>query len=189
MAARKTAAVPDDDIDTSGQKPGNWAVIDSLATSGPRTHDAAPGLSYQLHATKKTWMPQSHAMAFLCDAAFKVYDDAGELVHALPPITAQRGGHEAPKLRPGETIANLDELNTVALLARAKLHPDGRKFHGRTPRTELIEFLASPPKRGRGDGAGGTAEPEADDIEDMSPDALDRVLGPKKSLEEAFEGA
>ncbi len=100
-----------------------WTVQDTNAVpttenkDGFRVHLTRDKTEYKLHHSRGTAMPMRHAVDFLCDPAFKVFDDKGELV----PFIKQGGADAAPtKLAPGQVIAVLAELSDQALLVRAK---------------------------------------------------------------------
>lgn len=143
------------------QTKGNWGVLDTLATKGPRIHMPVAGQTYELKSNAFTEMPASHAAKFLSDPSFLVVDETGTRQNSLPRSQSAQAG-QAPGLRlgPGETIASLDELTAQALLARAVRLPGGEKFTAKTKRDTLQRFLLDAQTSGTARASGGSAAPE-----------------------------
>lgn len=134
--APKMAKVTTDSA--SDGKAGEWSVVDTNATRGPRTHTTR-GEKVTLYADKRTFMSMPKALTFLRDPAFQVWNEHGQRVQNMPDQS--RGIGKMPELQPGETIAHVEELTTEALRARAAQRVGGERFTGKTTRKELIEFL------------------------------------------------
>lgn len=120
---------------------GLWTVFDTLAKTERRTHTPLPGFDYPLSATAPTEMPPAHAMKFLCDEAFKVFDEYGNAVKALPKVDveAATGG---VILKPGQTVASLDELTDNALKARCAQMPKGHTVAAAGDRLAMVRHIA-----------------------------------------------
>lgn len=131
---------------------GNWSVIDTNVLNpkhvGPtRLHVARdpdgtehpynlPGFVDK--TTKKGCeMPADHALQFLIDPSFKVYDATGKLIQALKPQTAAQG----LSLQRHETVATFQELTRDALFNRVKRLPGGQMVPVNTTNAKLIELL------------------------------------------------
>lgn len=141
---------------------GHWSVVDTNATQGPRTHSAGPGRpSYDLKATEPTTMPEADARVFLRDKAFIVRNELGRRVPSLPDQEVMSAGRTPPKLEPGQVVANLKELTTDALLARAQQYPGGDRLTKKSKRDAIIGFLW--------DAKHHTAAPADEDDDDESP--------------------
>ena len=119
-----------------------WKVRDKNATTGARTHDIL-GTQYALSADDWTLMPEDHAVFFLKDTAFQVVDARGDIVPPMPEGAVEGGGREKAQLRPGEVIANFEELTKEALLARAKNRPGRAAITSSMTKPELLKFLHS----------------------------------------------
>ena len=151
--------------DTISSEP-MWFVLDSNARDrkNPRFHEVAPGEGYALSAYEKCKMPKAHALVFLRDTAFVVFDEAGQQVRALPKAAISEGA--ALQLEPGQTVAEYDELLDDALLARALMRPGGSQAEGMT-RAALIAFLNNTPLVGElppEQRARDTGTPENDEV-------------------------
>lgn len=164
-------------IDAAVLPAETWKVIDRNAREKPRVHEPAPGHIYALSFDKATEMPRQHAVVFLRDPAFRVFDEAGAEQTGLPG--AERGDalNKRPALEPDETIARFDELTTTALLARAVLRPGGHEIPPKD-RKALVAFLhQAPVKAEAAEGSGRSVErPDPDAINDKG---LDAMLGPR----------
>lgn len=124
---------------------GQWGVIDRNAREKPRIHEPVPGRRYALTDAKATLMPREHAVVFLRDPSFVVYDENGEVVPTLPSVEAS-GERKFTELDAGECVARYDELTSTALLARAMIRPGGSRFTATTPREILVGFLLQAPR-------------------------------------------
>lgn len=125
-----------------------WGVIDTLAHTGPRRHDVivkmldngdAVTRGYSLGADKPTEMPEAHAMQFLRDPAFHVFDADGKKVDPVP--TTKTGAEANVNLSENELVATYDELSREAIWKRAKILAGSEDFHQKTPTVDLIDFL------------------------------------------------
>jgi hypothetical protein len=123
-----------------------WSVMDlnSKDPHKPRIH--SPGndqydvpINYEFPMGKKVEMEIRHALKFLSASGFKVWDDAGNLQEQ----TMRPGASAGPgmTLKPHQVVATYAELSMDALVARCKQLPQGRDFHNRMARQQLIDFL------------------------------------------------
>lgn len=154
---------------------GLWAVIDTNARAGRRNHEAAPGEFYPLSAVEKTPMPRKHALVFLRDASFKVFDEDGKLVNSLPDAEVPDARKAKLELAPNETIARYDELTVTALRARVAQRPGGLDMDD-AKRDSLIEFLMHAPRISEVPAHERDRISEAPSRDDMSAAELDRAL-------------
>lgn len=156
----------------AGQTKGAWSVLDKNATMGARRHQAVSGVHYDLHASKKTYMPAKDAATFLRDSSFEVYNEDGvRMAHTAP----KPDGHQGITLQPGQVIANLEELTATALLVRAHQTPGGEGFQANAKKADLVEFLttvdtAQAPAAKRRQAAG-----DAEGIEDVAADEVAEI--------------
>lgn len=133
-----------DKINGVGATEPMWEVTDSNARLGPRTHEAAPGSFYELHASKRTAMPRKHAAIFLRDPAFKVYNEFGQVQSPLPDLDTLRQSKGQVTIKEGQTIASFEELTIEALFARCVARPGGYEVDP-ADRTAMVEFLKTAP--------------------------------------------
>jgi hypothetical protein len=126
--------------------------------TGIQEHETRDRTPYKLHHKDACTMPARHAVDFLIDQAFLVFDDNGERVFPRAPITA---GAQAA-LQPGQVIVSLAELSDQAILVRAKqIQPLAEKKLGRAALIKIIESgVAEAPAE-----SAGTDEEEADEAE------------------------
>lgn len=152
----------------------DWGVRDRNARHAPRFHEAAIGVVYALTADRICPMPRSHAVKFLCDPAFEVTDEHGDVQRPVTKALPATGGGVI--LRPGQIIANPEELTTPALLLRASMIPGAPENLGAaTARERLINIVLS--------AASPSAVPEEDgDIEDMDDQEIQKMM-PDSDLE------
>lgn len=152
-------------------------VFDSNAKTGPRAHEVptrteADGTvlwtkAYLLSADKPTEMPEEHAMMFLKDPAFQVYD--GETL--LKPLISKEGGLGGFQLGEDEVIATFDELSKEALYRRCKVMAGSVEITAKTKPEEMVAFLkarAKPPV-GKSRGSEGV-------VGEMDAAGLDKLL-------------
>ena len=128
----------------NGVADGQWSVSDTHAKTAPRTHEPVAGFFYQLTAQAKTPMQRSHAVVFLRDKAFRVWDDHGRLQAALPDQDTLRATKGGIVLREGQAVANYEELTTEALFARCVARPSGHEVNP-DDRAAMVEFLKTAP--------------------------------------------
>ena len=128
----------------NGVADGQWSVSDSNAKTGPRTHEPVAGFFYQLTAQAKTQMPRTHAVVFLRDKAFRVWDDHGRLQASLPEQETLKATKGGIVLREGQTVANYEELTTDAMFARCVARPGGYEVNP-DDRAAMVEFLKTAP--------------------------------------------
>lgn len=148
-----------------------WSVIDSNAyptasnKSGHREHLTRDRTPYLLHHKKAAAMPMRHAIDFLCDPAFKVFDDKGELVPFIKPAGPEVA---MPRLAAGQVVASVAELSDQALLVRAKrINPLATKDIGRAALIKLItDGEDDGPEAGEGGETGEDQGAEAELAED-----------------------
>lgn len=166
---------------------GDWSVID-LNVLNPkcetktRQHEVLDAKSKMVHKydlpgslDKETRrgcpMPPDHALTFLCDPAYKVYDADGELVQPLKPQTTTHG----ISLQRNETIATYQELTRDALFNRVKRLPGGPLVPMNTTNAKLIEILMT-------GGAPGTERVQDDndklEVDDGDDDTEIELEGP-----------
>ena len=132
-----------------------WAVIDRNATKGPRTHEVPTKYldgevlttkQYQLNSETATPMLAEHAMFFLKDSAFVVFNAAGEEV---TPVPVREGGTGGFVMGEDEVIATYGELSKEALFKRCKIIAGSEHINEtRTKKEDMIAFLkerAKPP--------------------------------------------
>lgn len=167
-----------------------WSVFDDNAreiapdgrTPMRRRHEPIPGKVYDLSAFEPTQMAKSHAMKFLCDKKFKVYDEAGKLVNPIADVkTASANGGII--LQPGQVVANVDELSDSALAARCAMTMGGHDIAEHGTREEMVDWLLSEPDRKRartGDDAVSERLKQAQ-VELTDTSFLDRVM-PKPDM-------
>jgi hypothetical protein len=125
----------------SNKPAGYWTVFDSLAKDTKRVHQPVLGKDYALHATEPCYMPPEHAMKFLCDEAFRVFDDQERAVKAVPKVNveASTGGI---LLQPGQVVATIDELTDNALKARCAQLPKGHTIAASGDRVAMLRHIA-----------------------------------------------
>ncbi len=102
--------------------------------------------SYILHAEQDCPMPMDHALLFLKDPMFQVYNPKGELM--APVIVAQRGSKEWD-LPDDQCIANLNELSKMSLFKRCKVLVGSEHLTVESSVPDLIEFLTSQRRKDR----------------------------------------
>lgn len=103
-----------------------WSVIDKNGTEYERQHTIGEGVdqkTYFLDAFKATPVPERHAVFFLKDPSFMVYDHHNELVQPNKPKSKVVNIN----LPPNQTIADYTELTIDSLVKRARQTPQGRK--------------------------------------------------------------
>lgn len=120
-----------------------WTVIDTTARTAPRVHEPVIGYTYSLKHSEKTSMPKTHAVVFLRDPAFRVFDEAGIEQIPLPDAEAIDPRKPRMALEKGQTIARFDELTDTAMLARVITRPGG--FTVPQTREAMTAFLAGAP--------------------------------------------
>jgi hypothetical protein len=122
---------------------GKWAVMDMNATRKPRRHQpVVDGPEYQLNAKTPKEMPREHAVKFLSDPSFKVFNEYGAHVPDLPSAESLRAGQDRKiTLAPNEVVAKLHELTDEAVLTRCQRFPNGERLTKRTKRADLEDFL------------------------------------------------
>lgn len=148
-----------------------WGVKDKNATRAPRRHEVG-GLAYDLIAAGYTSMPQEHASHFMRDPSFEVVDEYGRPVATVAEQAVNQPGRLPPLLKPGQVVANLDELMAPALLARAMQLPNGAGFTAATKKADLIAALT---EAGSGPRSPQNPAPEGSDpldVEDIPDDEL-----------------
>lgn len=132
-----------------------WAVLDRNAIKGPRTHEVPTKYhdgevvavkQYHLNAETPTPMSAEHAMFFLKDQGFTVFNSAGDEVS---PVPVREGGTGGFQLGENEVIATYEELSKEALFKRCKILAGSDHIkETRTPKEDMIAFLkerAKPP--------------------------------------------
>ena len=131
-----------------------FMVFDSNAKTGPRKHEIPTKTdtdgtvlvtkTYSLSAEVPTEMEEAHAMFFLRDPSFQVYQ--GEVL--LKPLVVREGGLGGFKLNEGEVIATYDELSKDALYRRCKVLTGSEGITAKSKPEEMIAFIlarAKPP--------------------------------------------
>jgi len=111
-------------------------VMDTNARFGPRVHQIE-NTNYSLRNDEMTPVPVRHALMFLADPAFRVFDQDKNKVER----SVRAHGSEEIKLQPHQTVATFHELSKEALLVRARKEVGGESFKTSSKREELIEFL------------------------------------------------
>ena len=165
-----------------------YGVLDTLCVPGKtRTHEIlkADGeiAYYVFEANKQVRMPHAHAVKFQRDAAFKVFNPAGDLQSTTPHIHPLQVQATDVKLKDGQTIATFEELKREALLTRVYLFPGGDRFKSTAKSEDLIRFLKGlAPVADRIAAAADAGEDDPEDV--LSNDELDTLL-PKQGL---FQG-
>ncbi len=173
MATAATKTAPK----KTARSDGLWSVIDlnvlnPLCSTPTRQHevleaDGKTRVRYDLpgvrdketrHGCK---MPADHALRFLSDPSFNVFDADGKLVQPLRPQTSTQG----VSLQRNETVATFHELTRDALFARARRLAGGQLLPANTTNAKLIELLMT-------GGAPGTERVEGGD-DDLSVDPGD----------------
>lgn len=137
---------------TEPKAQADWSVIDTnvlnpKCTTKTRQHEVVdsdgtihsydlPGLVDKV--TKLGCiMPPDHALKFLIDPAFKVFDADGKLIEPLKPQATTSG----ITLRRHETVATFQELTREALFNRVKRLPGGQLVPANLTNAKLIELL------------------------------------------------
>lgn len=140
-AAPEGATPPAAPTPTKPKAAKPWTVFDSNAKSEPRVHEPIAGVEYRLSNSEPTQMPKEHALVFLIDPAFRVFDSSGQQMQALPKVTMNvaTGGII---LRPGQVVANFSELTDEALASRVMRIPGGKDLID-DGREAIMEALAS----------------------------------------------
>lgn len=121
-----------------------YRVKDLNAIAGPRRHEPVKGTTYDLSAEGDgTPMPMEHAVVFLRDKAFAVFNEKGQKVATMPQGATSQTISEAGgvKLAPGDTVARFTELTQTALMARVSAIPGGERMKKNTRRETLVMFL------------------------------------------------
>lgn len=127
---------------------GKWAVLDTNGVRKPRNHSPMEGVTYALTAKNPTPMPREHAVKFLSDSSFKVYNEYGVHVPDLPTAESLRAGQDRRiTLAPNEVVAKLHELTDEAILTRCQRFPGGERLTKKTKRADLEEFLVDAMQR------------------------------------------
>ncbi len=96
--------------------------------------------SFTFKAGEKLKLPPEEALRFLRDPSFIITTEKGAQLVAPPMI---EDGAEI-RLKPDECVAKLTELETKALVLRAKQLTGGEAVTLSTPREAIIEFLMRP---------------------------------------------
>jgi hypothetical protein len=151
-----------------------WGVKDKNAIRSARRHSVG-GVDYDLIATGHAPMPQEHASHFMRDPSFEVVDEFGRPVATVAEQSVNQPGRLPPLLKPGQVVANLDELLTTALLARAQQLPNGKGFGQATKKADLITALieaGSEPRSPQNPAPEG-GEVEVEDVPEEELAALD----------------
>lgn len=127
---------------------GKWAVLDTNGVRKPRNHSPVEGATYSLNAKSPTPMPREHAVKFLSDASFQVFNEYGIHVPDLPTAESLRAGQDRKiTLAPNEVVAKLHELTDEAILTRCQRFPGGERLTKKTKRPDLEEFLVDAMQR------------------------------------------
>lgn len=158
-AAAAEKAVPPVAAKTETKKSEKqWAVYDSNALPGKsRAHDVVLSIrgdkvitkTYQLFSDEDQpcFMPRDHAMRFLKDKAFLVYDEDRELVE---PIETKKETDVNVVLPSDEIIAKIEELSDVALFRRCKLLPNSEGIQEeKSSRDDMMDFIEAANKAAR----------------------------------------
>lgn len=114
-------------------------VYDMNATEhGKKRYHVIDGRTYALSADpdEPCTVPLAHALKFLQDPSFKVFDSDGNLMEMLRSVA-----HGGQALQPHQCIATYAELTKEALLSRAMRMPNGATMNQNTPKERLIEFV------------------------------------------------
>lgn len=138
-----------------------YMVTDSNAKAGPRKHEipvvtgtdgeVLQTKTYELKSEVPTEMPESHAMFFLRDPSFHVFDEAGNIVKPVPVIDGGMGGFA---LAEDQLIATYDELAKESLYRRCKVIAGSDSITAKSKPEEMIAFLKARAKPAAGRGRG-----------------------------------
>jgi hypothetical protein len=132
--------------------PKRCFVLDTTAVNGapPRIHEHiidGKKKSFTFHAEKPLEMSFAEAMKFVKDSAFKLCDEVGNLLEfqRRPKQQEELQAGERIVIGEGQTIANYEELTTVALFRRAVELPGGEQFSvdQKPDRDKLVAFIKS----------------------------------------------
>lgn len=176
-----------------------YSVVDKscIPTHPIREHQIQIGPGGQLKSYQFKWdhdangiggckpimIPMLHALQFARHEGFEVRDENGILLDPTPETVLP---NQAAMVKPGEVVARIDELSNEALLIRCRQNMKGLHITERSPRHQMLQFLAAQQaeKLSRGRRAG------VDDIADfagaratnqfstsMSRDELERMMG------------
>lgn len=146
-------------------------VYDMNATElGKKRYHTIDGRTYGLSANPEEPcpVPLQHALKFLQDESFKVFDSDGNLMEML-----RSTGVNGVALQPHQCIATYAELTKEALLSRAMRMPNGATMNNNTPKERLIEFVMAggiPAGVNSVEAPHGTEAPDAGDIADDDND-------------------
>lgn len=166
-----------------------WSVRDLNAKTAPRTHDIDETTRYTLEASKGTAMPRAHAMIFLRDPSFAVFDASGRRVTPLPK--QEQAGTREVALDADQCIALYEELTDEALAKRVALRPGGHDLVD-APRLEQVAFLTTAPRKvdlPRAERARDVGSPEVDDPDSVADTAVAKMLeGSMSSADDLLSG-
>lgn len=153
-------------------------VIDSNARPGEvRSHEIIVQMVegqepvtrfYNLRSDERTKMPMDHAMQFLRDKAFQVFDAAGNLIKPVP-VTDRTDGKLV--LGDDQVVAEYDELSREALWKRVKALPGSDKIGKASGNDTLIAFLKAAAKRPTGISRGSEGVKTDGDIPGLVPES------------------
>lgn len=149
-----------------------YEVCDSSCTQAKpeRIHDIIiDGQVKQVKFTyaQKTMLPFSEAMKFHSKEGFQVLDDKGIVLQRVPETPLEA----AIKLNPDQVIANLSELSSEALYARAVGLTGGEKFRPNSSRGSIIEFLTKSVKEKTAPSA-----PDPTELPELAEADLDKLI-------------
>lgn len=173
-----------DDGQTKVGKEQQYEVFDMNAqpgAQGARTHQIIVGRhprtgepivkNYSLRSDEATLMPMGHAMQFLKDDAFGVYDAKG---NRIEPVRDNNVKARNLGLATDEVVAVLDELTIDALYKRCRLHAGAEHIKKNTSKKTMVDFLIETAEESRTEGVSPGSEDKA---AEMDGDTLDGMMG------------
>lgn len=131
--------------------------------------------TYEFCYGAATKMPLHHGMKFLVDDAFIVTDEKGHRIDPRPKRAQEQ--EAALALKPGQVVADLEELTVDALFVRCQMLPGSEGMKKNTKKGDMIEFLLQ--SNGKSDGvqpaAGGKGNGKLAEqsVEDATPVDVD----------------
>lgn len=163
----------------------HWSVLDKNAKTAARTHEPVAGFFYELTAQRKTAMPRKHAVVFLRDSAFRVFNEHGQEQSPLPDMSAIKAGKGRVALEEGQTIANYEELTGNALFARCVARPGGYEVDP-GDREAMVEFLKTAPTVLELPRSERVRDMTSDDDPDaLPPEAVAKMMGAEDAINRA----
>lgn len=140
-------------------------VRDLTATAGPRTHEVAIGHLVTFRPGKYEPLSWEQARGLVGNDGFDVRETPDG--SPIRPVEHE-GDFGRVQIRTDQVIATFEELTAAALVSRCEEFEAGRKFHARSSREKMIDFLM---RQRLGGGAEDTeGEDDAEVIADDSPD-------------------